>query len=66
MDLGDHPLTWLGASAALLAALAWWGDWRRRHRREADAVGWMPWTSVFFGAAFVAVVLLVLGVRELL
>ena len=64
MDFGDHPLTLLGVSAALIATLAWWGDWRRRHRHEVDAVGWMPWTSVFFCAAFLAVVLGVLGAKE--
>jgi prolipoprotein diacylglyceryltransferase len=64
MDIGDHPLTWLGTLAALFALLAWCGDWRRRRRKKLDAVGWMPWTNLFFGAAFVAVVLLVLGARE--
>jgi hypothetical protein len=64
MDFGDHPLTWLGSVAALLAALAWSGDWRRRRRKHLDAVGWMPWTTLFFCAAFVAVVLLVLGAKE--
>jgi hypothetical protein len=64
MDFGDHPMTMFGAGATLIAALAWWGDWRRRHRKDLDRVGWMPWTTVFFCAAFAAAVTLVLGTRE--
>ncbi len=64
LDYGDHPLTWIGTGAAVLAALATWRDWQRTRRKDLDAVGWVPWTGVFFGAAFVALVLLALGVRE--
>ena len=64
MDFADHPLTTLGAAAALVAALAWWGDHRRLRRQDPDAVGWMPWTTVFFFATFTGAVLLVLGVEE--
>jgi hypothetical protein len=64
MDFADQPLTWLGAAATLLAALAWLGDWRRQRRKNADAVGWVPWVGLFFLAVFAALVLLALGIRE--
>ena len=53
----------LGLAAALIAALAWWGDRRRIRRRNLDAVGWMPWTPVFFGALMVAVIALGLAAK---
>jgi hypothetical protein len=48
----------LGLAATLLAALAWWGDRRRLRRENLDAVGWVPWTPVFFVALLVAIVAL--------
>ena len=53
----------IGLAAALIAALAWWGDRRRVRRRDLDAVGWMPWTPVFFVALLVAVVSLGLAAK---
>lgn len=53
----------IGIAAALIAALAWWGDRRRLRRSNLDAVGWMPWTPVFFAALLVAVVALGLAAR---
>ncbi|HEX7752222.1 MAG TPA: hypothetical protein VF440_07435 [Novosphingobium sp.] len=58
------PLLTAGLAAALTAALAWWGDRRRSRRKDPDAVGFMPWTLVFFLSLFLACVLLGLAGRE--
>ncbi len=53
----------IGLAAASIAALAWWGDRRRVRRSNLDAVGWMPWTPVFFVALMVAVIALGLAAK---
>jgi hypothetical protein len=53
-----------GLAAALLAAIAWAGDHRRRRRRDPDKVGIMPWTPIFFVALLAAIVLLGQAVRS--
>lgn len=63
----DDWWTWhaaLGAIAVAVAALAWLADRRRMRRSDPDAVGFMPWTSVFFWAVLVALVTLGLAIRE--
>jgi hypothetical protein len=52
-----------GVVAALIAVVAWWSDRRRTRRKDPDAVGFMPWTGVFFAALVVAIVLLGLAGR---
>lgn len=59
MDLGYENLFSAGLCFAALAALSWAGDWRRRKRRNPDAVGWVNWTSLFF-VSFMAACLLLL------
>ena len=62
--LGDFStMLAIGLAAGLLAGLAWWGDRRRIRRSNLDAVGWMPWTPVFFGALMVAVIALGLAAK---
>lgn len=52
-----------GLLALTLAVIAWGGDRRRAKRRDVDAVGFMPWTGIFFWALLFACVLLGLAVR---
>lgn len=59
------PLAIAGTFAAVLALVAWLGDRRRNRRKNPDAVGFMPWTSVFFFALFTACILLGLAARHL-
>lgn len=58
-----HLLTIIAAMALGLALVAWFGDRRRIRRANPDAVGFMPWTSVFFFAVLAACVLIGLAVR---
>ena len=52
-----------GLIALVLALTGWLGDLRRMRRNHPDAVGCMPWTSVFFWALFAAVLLLGMAAR---
>jgi len=56
MLLDFETLRAIALAAVALAALAWLADRRRMRRRDPDAVGWMPWTAVFFWALVVACV----------
>lgn len=51
-------LLWPGLAALGLAITAWLGDRRRHRRANPDAVGFVPWTTVFVLALLVALVLL--------
>jgi hypothetical protein len=48
----------IGLAAAVLAAFSRWADMRRLRRTNPDAVGFMPWTGIYFVALFVACVTL--------
>ena len=52
-----------GGIAASIALIAWLADRRRMRRSDPDAVGFMPWTAVFFWALFATCVALVLGLK---
>ncbi len=65
-SLADNWLIACGLGAALIALAAWYGDRRRRHRRDLDRVGIVPWTSVFFFALMAAVLLLGAAARQAL
>lgn len=63
MLFATGTLATLGLAAAALALIAWLGDRRRLRRRDIDAIGWVPWTPVFFLALMAACVALGLAVR---
>lgn len=52
-----------GLGAVLLALVAWLADRRRMRRADPDAVGFMPWTTLFVWAVFAGVLLLVAGAQ---
>lgn len=43
--------------ALLVAAISGIGEWRQRRRRDLDAVGFVPWTTIQMIALLAAVVL---------
>jgi hypothetical protein len=47
-------MAWLAGACLLAALFALWADRRRTRRKRIDAVGFMPWTAVFFVCAFAA------------
>jgi hypothetical protein len=60
---GAEQLGMVGAAAAAIAAWASLADRRRVRRKNIDAVGFMPWTPVFFIALLTACVTLGLAAR---
>lgn len=64
MDNTVRYLAGFGALAVAIAVVAWLADRRRMRRSNPDAVGWMPWTGVFFWALLGSCVLLGLAARE--
>ena len=59
----DATLVGLAGGALLIvAAVALLGERRRLRRKHIDAVGWMPWTTLFFVAFFCGVSLLAVAV----
>ena len=66
-QLDQDWVEWLllpGLACAALAVIAWLGDRRRLRRSNPDAVGFMPWTAVFFWSVLAAVALLGLAVQS--
>ena len=54
-----------GGVCLLLALLAMLAEHRRNKRKALDAVGWVPWTTVFVLLAFLGAGLLTLAVKGL-
>ena len=60
----DATMLGLGAGGLLILALvAGIAERRRSRRKSIDAVGWVPWLTVFFLAFFPGVILMVLAVK---
>ena len=64
MEFESIALAAGGAIAVVLAIIAWLGDRRRMRRSDPDAVGFMPWTAVFFWALLSACILLGLAAKQ--
>ena len=54
----------VGAAGAALVVVAWWADHRRVRRTVPDAVGWMPWTAIYFGSLLVSCVSFGIAARD--
>lgn len=54
----------IGGVAIVLAMIAWWADRRRLRRSDPDAVGFMPWTTIYFLAMMIGCVALGLAARD--
>ena len=53
----------IGVGAAVIAAFSRWADIRRLRRRDPDAVGFMPWTAIYFCTLFIACIMLGVAAR---
>lgn len=52
-----------GGALLVVAGLAMWAEIRRTRRRNPDRVGCVPWTTVFFLAALLGVVLIAMAIK---
>lgn len=50
-------------AAVTIAVTAWLADRRRMRRADPDAVGFMPWTDLFFWSAFAGFLLIVAATK---
>ena len=53
-----------GLAAVALALAAWLADRRRARRSDPDAVGFMPWTTVYFWTSLLAMLLLAMAALQ--
>jgi len=52
-----------GGGFLLLALMALIAEVRRVRRKQADRVGCMPWTAIFFIAAMLGVTLVIMAIK---
>ena len=60
------PWAELAGVAVAFAVIAWIGERRRMRRSDPDAVGFMPWGTVFVLALFVVLIAAVFILRKAL
>jgi len=60
------PWAELAGAALGLAVLSWWAERRRMRRSDPDAVGFMPWGTVFVLALFTVLIAAVFVLRDAL
>ncbi|RKF21947.1 hypothetical protein D6851_08010 [Altericroceibacterium spongiae] len=53
-----------GGACLFVALIAMLAEWRRHRRKVIDAVGWMPWTTIFVLMAFLGTALLTMAVKS--
>ena len=63
MDFDLDTYVAAGVVALAVAVLAWFADRRCMRRSDPDAVGFMPWTAVFFWALLAVIALAGLAAR---
>jgi hypothetical protein len=62
--LSDAAYTaFAGGALLLLALVSLWAETRRVKRKKIDAVGWMPWTRVFFVSLLLGVTLVLMALK---
>jgi hypothetical protein len=66
LDADWLPWAEVGAGAVFIAIISWWGERRRMRRSNPDAVGFMPWGTVFVLALFAVLIAAVFLLRQLL
>lgn len=66
LDAEWLPWAEVAAAAVAVAAIAWWAERRRMRRSEPDAVGFMPWGTVFVLALFVVLIAAIFILRDAL
>lgn len=66
LDAEWLPWAELAAGAIAVAIIAWWGERRRMRRSNPDAVGFMPWATVFVLALFVVLIAAIFILRDAL
>jgi len=52
-----------GGGFLFAAGLSMWAETRRMKRKHIDAVGWVPWTKVFFVLTLVGLTLVVMAIK---
>lgn len=54
----------VSVAAVIVVIIAEFGTWRRKHRRDVDRVGFMPWRGVAFAALAIALLSAVLAMHR--